>query len=112
MQAQLRRVPGPLRGGRFDPASSRQQGSDRRHVLTRPGQPEQLPDRITERRVELEDALETLRRAVELVVEQPGEPECTAWFGVAEWRKGDDAESLVERAEAELAAAEPGASEG
>lgn len=49
---------------------------------------------------------------VESVLEQPSDAVCTASFGAAEWLKGDDAESLIERAEADLAAAGRGVSEG
>ncbi len=42
---------------------------------------------------------------VDSAVAQSGDPECSALFGAAEWQKGDDAEALIERAEAELKAA-------
>ena len=42
---------------------------------------------------------------VDSAVAQSGDPECSALFGAAEWQKGDDAEALIERAEADLKAA-------
>ncbi len=59
------------------------------------------------------DALKSkVAQQVELIGEQPGTPSCTALFGAAEWRKGDDAEALVERAEVNLVAPEEGGSQG
>ncbi len=58
------------------------------------------------------DALkDKVKQQVESAVEQSADPGCTALFGAAEWRKGDDAEALIERAEAELRAADQGSDE-
>ena len=68
---------------------------------------------LPETPVSATDALkDKVKQQVESAVEHPDDPACTALFGAAEWRKGDDAESLIERAEADLAALEPSASEG
>ncbi len=59
-----------------------------------------LPETPVSATVALKDKVE---QQVEILAEQASGPACAAVFGTAEWRKGDDAESLIERVEADLA---------